>query len=374
MIVTKISVKVVVALMGVGFASVALGAAGLRVIVTAADRTGVRDSTVAIQRCLDRVCSAGGGTVYLPPGEYRIGTLSLGWNTRFELAGGAGAKATAGWTPEAMKRAMDPAVSAIIRTTGKSVCNIFLYNLVPPSSITNGCGNIAVEGGTFDCADRMKVLAFMCAKGVRVSNMVVKDLPNNHAFQIGGCSDVEIRNCLFAGYHFGGKNGSCLTRETIQLETTSPAAITGSRTPCAPIFCPVGDYRPNRRVTVAGCWFGASERRGSQLIPLGHHGAARSCNGLVFTGNVIDNPRYCGLRLANVSDVLLANNTFIATNAKKSLLETDSAFITIWGKAALGRREKGIVLRDNTYRLSPTSSFPRLWVSPARKREVQEVH
>ncbi len=361
-------------LIGVVCASAALGATGPRVVVTEADRTGVRDSTVAIQNCLDRVCASGGGTVYLPPGEYRIGTLSLGWNTRLELAGGAGEKATAGWTPEAMKRAMDPAVSAIIRTTGKSVCNIFIYNLVPPASITNGCGNIAVEGGTFDCADRMKVLAFVCAKGVRVSNMVVKDLPNNHAFQIGGCLDVEIRNCLFAGYNFGRKKANCLTRETIQLETTSPAAITGSRTPCAPIFCPVGDYRPNRKVTVSGCWFGASERRGSQLIPLGHHGASRSCNGLVFTGNVIDNPRYCGLRLANVSNVLVANNAFIASSAKKELLNADSAFITVWGKAALRRGEKGIVLRDNTFKISPASPFRRLWVSPARAKEVQEAH
>ena len=370
---TRISFKAVIALIGVAFAFVGAGATGLRVVVTEADRTGVRDSTAAIQRCLNRVSAAGGGTVYLPPGTYRIGSLSLGWNVCLKLAGGAGAKATNGWTPEAMKRAMDPAVSAIIRTTGKSVCNIFLYNLVPPASITNGCGNIAVEGGTFDCADRMKVLAFVCAKGVRVSNMVVKDLPNNHAFQIGGCSDVKIQNCLFAGYNFGGKRGSCLTRETIQLETTSPAAITGSRTPCAPIFCPLGDYRPNRRVTVAGCWFGASERRGSHLIPLGHHSGARSCNRLVFTGNVIDNPQYCGLRLANVSDVLIANNTFISSSAKKAPLKADSAFVTVWGKKALGRREKGIVLRGNAYKTSPSSSFRRLWVSPARAGEVREA-
>ena len=54
-------------------------AAPSRAVVTeaGADPTGRADSTSAIQKCIDRVSAAGGGTVVVPPGEYRILYLTL---------------------------------------------------------------------------------------------------------------------------------------------------------------------------------------------------------------------------------------------------------------------------------------------------------
>lgn len=47
-----------------------------------ADRTGVRESTAAIQRALDDVAAARGGVVFLPAGRYRVdGSLTLGYGT-----------------------------------------------------------------------------------------------------------------------------------------------------------------------------------------------------------------------------------------------------------------------------------------------------
>ena len=122
-------------------------------------------------------------------------------------------------------------------------------------------------------------------------------------------------------------------------------------------------------VSVTGCWFGPSERLGPHLIPIGHHGRPRSCDGLVFAGNVVVNPLYCGVRLANVSDVRVEGNTFISTNASPRLAK-DSAVVCLWGKKALAPGEKGVVIRGNRVILSPESPLYRLSVSGPRKDEV----
>ena len=109
-----------------------IAASAIRAVVTeaGADPAGCADSTPAIQKCIDDVSAAGGGTVVVPPGEYLISFLTLRPHVRLELAGGA-ERATDGWTPEVAARAMDPARSAIIRSVPdrKGRWSIFLYNL-----------------------------------------------------------------------------------------------------------------------------------------------------------------------------------------------------------------------------------------------------
>src|SRR5947209_19071644 len=47
------------------------------------------NSQAAIQKALDACAHAGGGTVYLPPGEYTSGTLRLRSHVRLYLEAGA---------------------------------------------------------------------------------------------------------------------------------------------------------------------------------------------------------------------------------------------------------------------------------------------
>ena len=342
---------------------------GLVVTDAGADPTGKTDSTGAIQACIDRLAAAGGGTVSVPPGEYRISFLTLRPHVNLRLAGGAG-RATEGWTPEAAARAMDPSRSAIMRSVAERRGRwwLFLFNLVPPTAATNGFSDITVSGGVFDCEGRYLPGAFACGRNIRLENMVVKDLPNNHAFQIDGCTNVVVTNCLFAGYTFGGKRSSVMTRETIQVEQTSPGALSGNPAN-TPISCARGVSIPNSNVSVTGCWFGPSERLGPHLIPLGHHGRPRSCDGLVFAGNVVVDPLYCGVRLANVSDVRVEGNTFVSTNASPRLAK-DSAIVCLWGGRALAPGEKGVEIRGNRVILGPRSPLARLSVSAPRKGEV----
>ena len=160
----------------VAIATFPFPAEAARAVVTeaGADPTGRTDSTPAIQKCIDRVSAAGGGTVVVPPGEYRILYLTLRPCVRLELAGGV-ERATDGWTSEVAARAMDPARSAIIRSVAnrKGGWSIFLYNLVPPTAATNGFSDIAVSGGVFDCQGRCLPAAFACGRNIRVEKLVI---------------------------------------------------------------------------------------------------------------------------------------------------------------------------------------------------------
>lgn len=334
-----------------------------------ADNTGAAEATAAVQRCLDDAARAGGGTVHLPPGVYRLGSLSLGAHTRLSLAGGA-RDARAGYTDAVRAATLDPRASAIVRTTGRSRNNIFLYNLVPPAYCTNGADGVAVSGGVFDCAGRMKVLAFACGRGVRLEHMIVKDIPNNHAFQIDGCTDVTVTNCLFAGYRFGGAAHSILTRETIQVEQTSPGAIVGNpRRYASPILCNPEDAFINRNVTVVGCWFGPSENLGPQLIAVGHHGTVPACAGFTFAGNVVVDPLYAALRLPDFTDVTIAGNTFIATNRVPHLAD-DDALVCLFGRRPAGPGSPVVRFSGNRCVLSPDAPRRKIYVSDARKDDL----
>ena len=61
----------VLALLAV-WAAVASAAAGLDAVERGADPTGQRDSAAVMQKALDELNRAGGGTLYLPPGKYRL--------------------------------------------------------------------------------------------------------------------------------------------------------------------------------------------------------------------------------------------------------------------------------------------------------------
>lgn len=349
------------------FLAVAVSTAETRVVVTeaGADNTGKSDATAVIQRCIDTVSRKGGGVVYFPPGVYRVASLSLGSRTRLELAGGAG-NASVGYTDEVQNNSADPSRSAILRTSGKSTCSIFLYNLVPPAYCTNGVGDIVVSGGVFDCQGKMKVLAFARGRNVRIENMIVKDIPNNHAFQIDGCENVVITNCLFAGYRMG----KVLTRETIQIEQTSPYAITGNpdRWP-SPILCNKKDAFINRNIHVSGCWFGRSENFGPHLIAVGHHGRVPTCAGFSFVGNTVVEPLYCGLHLPDFSDVVISGNTFIATNRVQELAQ-DAAMISLYGQRPRSPGSPAARIFGNQFVLDPEHPRKKLFVSPQRQKDV----
>lgn len=328
---------------------------------------GLEDHTSAIQSALDKAARAGGGTVLIPPGEYRVSSLSIGANVKLELAGGV-TDARKGYT-EDLRRAADPSVSAVIRPTGKSTIGVLLFNFPLPATVDDGADGVTISGGVFDCEGRAKFLAFAPSRGIRIENVLVKDLMNDHAIQLDGCEESSVINCVFAGMDFepGVKGRDCVMRETIQLEHTSPAALCNPSR--SPLKCDDGDYRPCRDITVSGCWFGPSERFGSHLVPIGNHTSIRACKKLVINGNVFVDSRYCALRIANYVDGIVSGNTFVY-NSTPVKLRDDAAIVTFWGECVLKRGETGFAFIGNRFETPKGFTLPRFNFGNGRAREV----
>ena len=288
------------------------------------------DITTQLQSLVNKANEAGGGTVYVPSGSYRISSITMKPGVDLKFAGFV-PDATVGYTT-AVKRYVSSGKPAVITAGSAPRNNIFFYNTpLPQAYCTEGMSDFSISGGVFNCQAKMKLLAFACGSNIRVSDMIVKDLPNNHALQIDGCTGLTVDNVMFAGYYYPANN-PVLTRETIQLEPTTPGSITSDYAG-SPILATAGDYHTNSDISVLNCYFGKSDFYGPQLVAVGHHSTAGSisCDGFRFIGNVVDNPLYCGLHLPNVSNAEIRDNTFISVDKLTSgRLADDSALISLY--------------------------------------------
>ena len=279
-----------------------------------------KEDTTAIQRAIDSLPE--GGTVYIPAGVYPIAYLEFRQGIHLRLAGCL-PDARSGYTEEAGAWVNGGGV-AILRTNGKS--SHLFYNLKRGGYCTEGVSDFALSGGVIDCGNRTMAFVWACADGVLLENCIVKDGPNNHAIQIDGCSNVVIRNVMFAGYLYGGAK----TRETIQIEPTTQDSIS-SHYETSPVKCKNGDFHFNSNIVITGCYFGKSDVSGPQLTPLGHHvvtGGKTVCDGLEFSENVVDNPLLYGLHLLDYVNVQVYGNTFISDEEIKPLAR-DTALVCL---------------------------------------------
>ncbi len=283
---------------------------------------GIADDTPAIQKAIDSLKN--GGTVYIPKGVYMINYLVFRENIHIRLAGNL-PDATVGYTDEIADYVKNGDV-AILRRNGKN--NHMFYNLNRGGYCTEGVSNIALSGGVLDCVTTGMAFVWACADGVLFENSIVKDISNNHAIQIDGCSNVVIRNIMFAGY----THGDALTRETIQIEPTTPGAISSDHAN-SPVKCHNGNFFYNKNISITGCYFGKSDVSGPHQTPLGHHSSAdeATCDGLVFSGNVLDNPYMYGVHLTNYVNVSIENNLFISTE-RGERFAADVALINLYSR------------------------------------------
>ncbi len=281
---------------------------------------GSANDTTPIQKAIDSLKD--GGTVYIPKGTYMVSYLVFREDIHIRLAGNL-PDATVGYTDEIADYVKNGDV-AILRRNGKN--NHMFYNLNRGGYCTEGVSNIALSGGVLDCVTTGMAFVWSCADGVLFENSIVKDISNNHAIQIGGCSNVVINNIMFAGY----TSGDALTRETIQIETMTPNALSGNLA-TTPVKCDAGDYQYNKNVSVTGCYFGKSDVSGPHQTPVGHHSSRdkANCDGLIFSGNVVDNPLMYGLHLTNFVNVDIKDNLFISTEQTAKLAD-DTALISLY--------------------------------------------
>jgi hypothetical protein len=212
-----------------------------------ADTTGVTSSLAALQAFLDVAGSTGGGTVYVPPGTYKIdGLLRIYRNTRLILDQGA---------------TLVHAYGGTMLLNGDAGQSFGGYT---------GHGGIIVEGGTWDMrgadtpTDPATCMSFGHAEGITIRNVTVKDVPGYHAIEINACKTVRIVDCRLVGYvDTGGRDFS----EAIQLDLAKGSAYFGG-------FGPY-DHTPCFDVAVRGCHFGSSGTAGTTAWPrgIGSHAA-----------------------------------------------------------------------------------------------------
>lgn len=295
----------------------------LNVLENGASGDGKTDSTVVFQQCIDRVSEAGGGTVYVPAGLYRIGTLVMRPHVALRLAGNL-PDARVGYTAEVKEWSRN---AAVICGNGSNVHNFFYMNLDPNGYCTEGCSDFLISGGVYDCQGKYRIGAFTCGSRITFENYLLLNTSNGHCYQIAGCSDLTIRNVMHAGLRYTGS-----TSETIQLEMTTKGAITSDYA-TSPIKYHEGDYFVNENVTVSCCYFGKSDTYGPHVTSLGHHSVTGgvSCRGLTYTGNVVEDPIYCGVHLIDVTDVVMTHNKFISTScAVSEAIDKDSALVSLY--------------------------------------------
>lgn len=179
-------------------------------------------STEAVQRAIDACSSAGGGTVSVPSGSYKIGSIFLKSNVTLNLENGAvlyGSTDIGDYTPVRTDyvslRTHTPTIQLIYADKADNI------------AIT-GEGTIDGRGKAFpklswndEGITRPHLLRFICCKGVKVSGVTLKNSGcwmqhylacdkvridgitvinrnnyNNDALDLDGCHDVTVSNII----------------------------------------------------------------------------------------------------------------------------------------------------------------------------------
>ncbi|MGC4946164.1 glycosyl hydrolase family 28-related protein [Streptomyces sp. DT224] len=209
---------------------------------------GVTDDAAAIQAALTAARDAGGGTVLVPAGTYRLATLPLRIYRNTHLWALPGAR-------------LVRATAATMLLNGDSSQNFGLYT---------GHGNITVEGGTWDMQGTVVTSSNMCmsfghGENITVKNATVLDVPGFHGIEYNAVRRGRVLNCNFLGYiDPGGRPGS----EAIQLDLAKSSDVFGGFGPYDDTVC--------QDVLISGCSFGPSGTAGTTSWPrgIGSHSAS----------------------------------------------------------------------------------------------------
>lgn len=284
---------------------------------------GVSDDTKAIQAALDS--AKPGGTVYLYPGIYVADHLVMPEGVTLEMYTTM-TDATTGYTDE-LARQVRAGKLTVLR--GARIMNNSYHQ---PGA--EGSSHFTVRGGVMDMLETEKgAIIFACADGALLENVIFKDIKNNHAIQYTGCKNSAIRNCMFAGYTWGGT----FTREVVQIEVTTPGATGAAAT--APLTFAQGEYNYSENVEISHCYFGKSDRCGVPLMAIGHHSQTgkATVTGFKICDNVFDGMLYAAIRYNGIVDTEISGNTFISYAKYANVSDasaTTPAFIILYTSTA----------------------------------------
>ena len=277
------------------------------------------DHTANLQAAIDYAYEQGGGTVYLYPGIYDIDFLHIRDNVTLEMYSGF-EDATDGFT-DALAEMVENGEVTVLRGTR-------IMNNQLNANGRDGSSDFTIRGGVLDNNNSTRtIFLFGLASNVVIENVIMKDIKNDHMIQITGCDNVKIKNCIFAGFVWGGT----FTREVIQIEPSMPGAHGSADT--APQRFAEGEYICPENVEIDNCYFGPSDENPGPHIAIGHHWCAHeaNCDTLKITNCFFDRCSYSAIRFANIVNVEITGNKFVASkDANKLCNEINPAFIILY--------------------------------------------
>ncbi|MCX4450724.1 right-handed parallel beta-helix repeat-containing protein [Streptomyces sp. NBC_01789] len=209
---------------------------------------GVADDAPSIQSALNAARDAGGGTVLIPAGTYKLATLPLRIYRNTHLRCMPGAR-------------LVRAASTTMILNGDAGQNFGIYT---------GHGGITIEGGTWDMQGTAVTAASMCmsfghAEGITVRGIIVLDLPGYHGIEFNAIKCGKVLNSGFYGYIDPGSRDFS---EAIQIDLAKSSSE----------FGPFGPYddTPCIDIHIDGCSVGPSGTAGTTAWPrgIGSHSAS----------------------------------------------------------------------------------------------------
>lgn len=266
-------------------------------------------------------------TVKIPAGIYNLDTtLYIYSNTTIEAEEGA------------VFRKMD-------NHNGKESYGSILENKLENDKGGYGnCHDIAIVGGVWDSTEVMdnsvgtETFRFIHCDNVVVKDAVLCNVPEgSHLLVLAGTSNALIENCEFYGYGVKNSNNH---KEAIQLDIVHNSEIV----PTAQENVVAWDDLPCKNVTIKNCDFQDFPRA------IGSHTGVKGVlhDGIVITGNRINNMSDTAIKLFNYKNTTVENNT-ITNCIEGVLVYTDMKGLT--GKEYMNPLSGTVAALPEDYRI-----------------------
>jgi hypothetical protein len=252
---------------------------------------GTTDDAATIQAAIAAAVTAGGGTVYVPYGTYKI-------NSELEITGSN------------IKILLNP--GATIRR-GSSGMQYMLknFNSSYAPTVYGGRMNITIEGGVWDAdgatiSAACTVIVFAHSAWVTVRDVQIINVPDWHAIEINSTYTARITNCKFFGFRVvtAGREMS----EAVQIDlAVNSASLPG-------IGAGAYDNTPCFNILVEGCSvssYGVSGLGGFGKL-VGSHAAVDTFEheNIRVIGNFLELCNDYGVAAYNWNNAVIANNQF----------------------------------------------------------------
>lgn len=196
---------------------------------------------------------------------------------------------------------------------GAPINHILLTHSTPTTTGYNGVFNVTIENGILEGMGKyntkLNLLTLCHSANITVHNVTFKDVVEFHSIEINSSFNVNIRNCNFYGHNTSLDKDDF--REQIQIDCAVESAL---------VVVPLGskwyDGTACDTVTITNCSFSKSSSRPAASQCIGNHCQFSKekhkritiCNNVFTGGNQVSKGSPC-IRLVNMQDVVIANNT-----------------------------------------------------------------